>query len=690
VHVRPAPSLRLKSIAAYALLVTACLAATVTTFVLVAAPGDLVKEQLAEQIRTRTGRDLVVAGKTSFSLYPALLLSLSDVSLSGPGTVKIATLEAEVRLWRLLRRRPAITRLVLYRPEIELEVDAQGRRSWDWAISHVPARMGSGGLEGSSGPGATAGVGTPRRSAPPVRLVVKDGLLRYRDERTAIAHDFEAVDATFTAESAGPVEADGSLLWRGERIAFAARAAPLDAALAGAPVQLTLSVSARSLEAAYEGIAQFAGGVALNGRLSVKTVSGTQAPLRFARTLTEVPRLASFAWSSGLEWQGGRLSLNEATATIGNASVAGSLAIDMMGPRPQVTGTLSCSELDLNLLATLTGDRTSSPGIGVSSPVAREEPKSREAADKAGEPASAPGRRSGGWSEEPFDLKAFGLADVQLRLAIGKLLFKRITLGQTQLAFAVRDRMVRLTLDEVQLYDGRGHGLLTLDTTMRPAVLGVQLAIDGFSAQPLLKDASGVDWLEGRGRLALAVAGQGQSEREIVESLNGNVDLKLVDGALTGIDVTRLVRRLERGRLTVPNRSDKTAFSELAATFTVANGLAHNKDLRLSSSHLQVSGSGVVNLGQRQIDYTVRPKLSAGPEKPTGRFVLAGLEVPIRVHGPWESPDWTPDLKGLSSQAAEALKRIDPGELEEAVKGLLGKDGERIKPRELLDKWLKR
>jgi hypothetical protein len=69
----------------------------------------------------------------------------------------------------------------------------------------------------------------------------------------------------------------------------------------------------------------------------------------------------------------------------------------------------------------------------------------------------------------------------------------------------------------------------------------------------------------------------------------------------------------------------------------------------------------------------------------------------MRIVGPWEKLAFKPELKGLvnSEQAGEALRQIGKNlsspEVREAVKGLLSGDGQqRVKPRELIEKLLKK
>ncbi|HWB43864.1 MAG TPA: AsmA-like C-terminal region-containing protein, partial [Hyphomicrobiaceae bacterium] len=174
----------------------------------------------------------------------------------------------------------------------------------------------------------------------------------------------------------------------------------------------------------------------------------------------------------------------------------------------------------------------------------------------------------------------------------------------------------------------------------------------------------------------------------------------LADGTVAGIDVPKILDGLAAGHLSglAPTPEDRTAFEQLAATFVIADGVARNQDLRLTSSRLAASGAGTVNLPLRHLDYTVHPKVvsPAGAEPGKGAGIdLSGLEIPVQIVGPWDKPAFRPDLKGLlaSDQAAQAIKRIGRNlksqEVQDALRGLLSGE-QRAKPRDLIEKLLKK
>src|SRR5262245_30055722 len=108
------------------------------TFLVISAPVDLVRQRISDHVKARTGRDLTIAGSTSFSLLPTFSVHIGAVTLSPPPEMSggpvlhIDSIEARVPFLPLLMRDVQLERLVLRRPEFELRVDAQGRRSWDF------------------------------------------------------------------------------------------------------------------------------------------------------------------------------------------------------------------------------------------------------------------------------------------------------------------------------------------------------------------------------------------------------------------------------------------------------------------------------------------------------------------------------------------------------------------------------
>jgi AsmA protein len=699
---RPSPSRRSPwpTVAGYAALGLGCLLAATATFLLIAAPVDLVRDRAIELVKARTGRDLAIAGPTSLTYFPRFGVAFSEVSMAappemgGPPVLAARKLQVEMPLSSLLSKRVVARRVVLDGAVVELRIDAAGRRSWDLAAwLDRPTRLAQAAGRANDG-GADVVPRGSRSLLPAANVRILDATVRYVDERSGTSREVAGIDVDLATGDAGALDAKGNLAWMGEKVGFAAKLSPADRNLA----RLSLRVAGRPFEATYDGNVGLGRELEADGDVGIKAASWAELVQWLGRQRAATPETGALALSTHVAAANRRIALTDLAATLGDNSLAGALTVETGGARPHVSGKLQLSELDFGRL--LVRSSKGEPSGAATDAIG----DLLQGKDGAAGKAKVRGftKRSGGkgWSDEIIDLAPLGLADANLALAVDRLAYKNVTTGRSRLALAVQDRVAKITLEDVQLYSGRARGVLTLDGRGQTAATTTNLTLDHVSALPLLTDALEFGGLDGRGTIVVALAGEGLSERQMVGTLRGKVELSVTDGAIVGVDIGRVLGGIEKGRFSnlKTDPADRTPFSEFGGSFVIANGVAQNQDLRLNSPHLQVSGAGSANLALRTVDYTVRPKI-AGSQANDGSVVnLSGLEVPVRVEGAWEKPTFTPDLKGVlaSEQAGEAIKQIGKNlksqEVQDAIRGLLGGgDGQqKVKPRDLLEKLLKK
>jgi uncharacterized protein involved in outer membrane biogenesis len=291
-------------------------------------------------------------------------------------------------------------------------------------------------------------------------------------------------------------------------------------------------------------------------------------------------------------------------------------------------------------------------------------------------------------------LAVHGGVSAEGTLSLAHVAYKDVKLGPATLPLAIADGTAKVTLQDVALYGGRGQGRLTIDATGATPALSASLKLTDVSLLPLLKDWAGAAWLDGRGALTLALSGQGTTERQIVESLKGQVQLNVADGTVTGFDVERILNALQRGRLDrlVPRRQDRTPFSALAGTFAIADGVARTGDLKLVSKHIEMKGEGQIELAPRRIDATLEARIDGGAPADGAVVRIGTLQVPIGIKGPLDRPEFT--VKGqeaLSDAIGRIGKNLKSRDVQDAIEGLLSGDrAKRVKPGELLEKLLKK
>lgn len=328
-----------------------------------------------------------------------------------------------------------------------------------------------------------------------------------------------------------------------------------------------------------------------------------------------------------------------------------------------------------------------------------------QATQPAQQPAAKQDKAS---AEKPMDLSALRELRAQGSVRIGAL--KAANIKSTNVRVGLRAAGGRLDVNPLSanLYGGSAAGALAVIADATPRIT-VRQNLSGIDIAPLLQDALGNARLEGRGNVQLDVAGSGASFDQIKKTLDGSARLALRDGAVRGINIAQTVRNAkakigelrgkeqggagsQQGGTAAAN--DKTDFSEMSASFRIADGVAHNDDLSLKSPLLRIGGAGQINLGADRLDYLVKAtvvstlKGQGGPELEA----LKGLTVPVRLSGPLAAIDWRIDFAGMASELAKqrlgekqeevrakAQKELEEQRgkvqkrLEEGLKGLFGK-----------------
>ncbi len=697
--------------------VAACAAALV-----VAPPIDFIKTQAIAEIKSRTGRDLTISGPVELSIFPAMVVKLTGVTLSGPpgmGAAPFAVakgVEARVKLLSLLQRRLSVDRLILSEPVFDFRIDASGRRSWDFSPPAKTAGRATAPVEAaarvevaqakSALPDAVRdfvdNASNPDNPSPSAsaklavlddltldELKIEQGTVHYADARSGVVEAATAIDAQLTLTALqNPLETTGTLTWNGQPVGFDVRLASPRALIEDRPARLRLAIKAAPVDARFDGSMTTRAGVELDGDLAAKGSSLRALAKWLGTELPPADGFGAHMVEAKLKASARGVVLSDARAALDGATASGTLAVDITGARPKLTGNVKLSYLDLNrytLAAASAGDvrpviakpKAMAPAAGSS--VGKSAPASIEdlinaAPGLSGLGAGVPGAgvsgaqvkgytARAGWSGDPIQLDGLGAADADLRLGIGGLRWRDIKTGAAIATVALKSKVLKVNLEDIVFYDGKGRAVVTLDANPQVPVFGLNLSADGVSGLSLLTDAIGFDRLSGKAKLQLAVGARGKSELEIVENLSGKADFAFTNGAVQGFNVGGALKALEQRR--IPNfkasPTEATDFSELTASFVIDRGIATNTDLKLFSPLIRVGGSGHVALPARTIDYVLRPRLVAsgqgqGATDKTSGDKLAGLEIPLKVRGPLGDPAIEPDFNAILKDPNKAIE----------------------------------
>lgn len=703
-------------------------------YLIINPPSDLIRETIARQVKEKTGRDLIVAGPAAFSFYPGLGVTLRDVSLSGPpgsqGTlVTMAALDVNIKTMPLINRNVEVRRIVARQPVFDLRVDKGGRKNWSFAELAQPVRIAQadGAMPASDAAPPSAfegqrGISLPKSLNDIDHLQfddvrIEDGTVRYTDERSGKTQEVTAINVNLALKSLqAPLTVSGDLGWHGEKLDFNAKLTSAKAVLEERPARLVFAAQNRHLNSSFDGNLLVKDGADLEGQITTKTESVRGLAQWFGTTLPVVSGFGPLSIAGQLATNGNVTSLSNANFGLDGTTATGNVSVTTGGVRPYVKANLRIAELDLNKYMT-------SAAGGSADPATPAPAESKPVNPTAGAPAPAAPEadaienllkspatkvygyeQRAGWSSVPFNMALLGVADTDAKLQVGKLIFNDIKVGASSLTVDLKNRVMKTSFDEVQLYDGHGKGFVNVDATGKAANIGANFALDGLSALPFLTDAADMKWLSGKAKVGMQLAATGTSQLELVQTLNGRTDVKFADGAIVGFNVPGAIRGISQGNLSGLKAAptEKTDFSELSASFNIVNGVAQNQDLQMVSPLLRVTGAGAVQLPPRTVDYTIKPKIVASLQGQQGSQGLNGLEIPVRISGSWTKPKIEPDLKGVLSDPNKAMetvkeigKQFKGKNANEIVDQLLGKksgdgsSGSSSNAKELLNKFLK-
>jgi AsmA protein len=232
------------------------------------------------------------------------------------------------------------------------------------------------------------------------------------------------------------------------------------------------------------------------------------------------------------------------------------------------------------------------------------------------------------------------------------------------------------------LYEGSLSGALTLQANGNRVALKETLT--NVSVGPLLRDVAQQDRLEGRGNVALDVSGAGATVNTIKKSLDGTAKLNLRDGAIKGIDIGALLNKVKslggKSEEGSANSKDETKFTELNATFTIKNGVAHNQDLDIKAPLVRIGGAGDIDIANSTINYVVKASVVATAKGQGGAGLeqLSGLTVPVKLSGPLDAMKYQVDYRAVAGDLAKSKV----GEkAKEAIEKNKDKVGEQVRDR---------
>jgi len=622
------------------------------------------RNQLFTQVESATGYRLRVSGPLDFTLFPSIELVAEDVGVAQPASgsdAEFATakkLEFGLALKGLLDGKMRVTRVTLIDPVIAVPQAGTPQAAPEGAVPGA-----SQGTPAQGGGAGSGGIAEKLRNLTLDKLVIENGtvILPASGGEPGKRIDKLNLEASLPGYDA-PLSFDMSAVFDGKAMQSAGSIGTFGPFLEGAPAPVRLTANAPGLldaPASLSGTASYKNDTLTLTQFSAKsgdkTLSGTAVYKDDTATVNQfTATMGRDTFAGNAVYKDNVVTINPLRANVRGTVLAGQVQANLANKVPYVVAALAAKTLDVNAM---TGS-----------------PKSKSS--KSGGGSSGGGKKSNaGWSNETIDFAPLRAINGKFNLTAEQLIYDQVKLSPVTLQATLNGGKLNATLSKFQLYGGSGNAAIVVDASGKTPAQRVKASLTKFDAYTLLRDAADFERLQGRGTVSMDLTGYGASQRAIVSALNGNANLEFTNGAIRGVNLAKMIRGLGTGVIEgwQGGESEQTDFASLGATFKVAKGQATTKDLHMAGPLVRMTGSGTVDLPGQRLNLRVDPQLVASLKGQGGEKDLSGLGVPVMITGPWASPKFYPDIKGILENPAQAYQRYK--DFTKGAKNLPGLDG---------------
>lgn len=595
---------------------------------------------LARQATAALGREVTITGPVNVELGDRLRIHVEGLAVANPSWAEeenfaeLAELDAQLRVWPLLRGSWIFPEVRLTGPRLALEKNSEGATTW------------------------TLGPETPqqdiaRQAAPDDRaeipiinqLVIVDGRIRYRDPASDI--DIESTVATVTGDNGqDTVSLQGQGGFAGKPFRLNVSGGALRTLRDGAgPYPVRIDASVGDTHGTVEGAV--AEPVRMEGvDLSVR-LNGPDLAAVFPIFGIPMPTTRPFDLSGHVTRDGSVWRLEGLKGRVGQSDLDGTIALDTGGERPMITGDLTSHRLAAEDLAGF---------VGAS-------PRGRGDYPTRGRDRVIPAT--------PVNVERLRFADMDVRFRGERVEAPFAPLDTLSVHLVLDDGRLSLEPLALGIAGGRVAGTATVDARGERPDFRVALEVSGvklsefFKGSAFAKDMGGI--IGGR----IHLAGAGRTVADILASANGEAGLAVNGGRVTNLAEAGLKTNVLETLGIVIAGDEPVRFNCLVADLDVKAGTVVAKAIVLDTTETLVTGRGRANLRDETLDLTI-----IGDAKEPQVFAT---EVPVHVGGHFAAPRVTVDptesvARGVAAVAlgvlltplAAILPTLDEGDAKDA------------------------
>jgi len=661
-------------------------------------PNDY-KDEIRQLARDKAHLELTLNGDIGWSLFPWLGLELHDASvatLTAP-TKPFADLQMlglSVRVLPLLRREVQMSDVRVEGLNLTLNRDENGHGNWEDIGRPAQPATPPPAEPGAAAQTAQVAAATPEKTSQPIKLdidslTINNARIDFNDAKngrqfsaesiqlsTGAVHEGTNIPVKLTAffstnqpviraktELAGQLRFDRVLKryqFEDMRLSGEASGEPLDGKTLTFAAQGQLLMDLAANVAEWNGLKLSANQLRALGELHVRDLDKTpqlSGGLSIAQFNLHdflegigqpVPEMATgslskFEMVSRLTGSPTSVAFEDLNLKVDDSTFTGRLAVDDFAKqalRVQLKG----DTFDADRYRPGKSDAAKSAGAARKSEVESTQNQAFAASGGTTPLPNAP--TQGAWSNtQLLPLERMRKLDVQADLSFGKLTIDKLPIQNAVLK--TQGLAGQITLESLRgdLYNGNFEVKGNLDVRPDIPLMSVQTRIAKVPVERFIQSKDQTPPVKGLLTLNSDLTSKGNSEKVLIDGLNGTASFMLNDGVLVNANLEQQlcqgIAKLNRKTLDSEPRGKDTPFQQLNGNLVFRNGVASNPDLKVGIPGLTVKGDGDVDLRVLGMDYRIAIIIEGDKsEMPDPACQVneryAGIEWPVRCRGPLE------------------------------------------------------
>lgn len=585
-------------------------------------PWDVLRGPINRHVSAQLGRRFEITQHLAVHLGRTVTVKADGVEVANPEwasepfLLKASVAEFDIKLWPLLFGKVELPRIALTAPQIGLQIEPDGRRTW--ALSRD----------------------TSNESAVPVigSLLVDQGSLKYLS-----AAQGANIAATFSLspELAGPLplsyKAAGK--WKNEAFSASGRTGGVLQLRAKTQTPFPIEISALAGKTSLKAQGSIANLADLAGVDATFDLRGRNLEELYNLVGVVLPSTPPYKVRGKLAKHGKVWAVSQIQGVLGSSDINGALRFDQSAAVPVLTGNLQSKLLDFGDLG---------PMIGAT-PAAS---KAAEAKAKAQAGTEPPGR-SPASSRKVLPVTILSLARLQAMdadvtySAANIRHVQALPLDRGSAHIKLNAGVLQLSPFSLGVAGGSVAGSLQIDSNVAPAAFTSRLDVRAVQLNQLFPKVETTRSSLGKISGQFDFQGRGASVAQILGSASGDVAVLMGKGQISnilleflGLDGGEIIKFLVRG-----DRNVQLLCA--AAAFDVKQGLMTSRAIVLDTTDTVINGRGRVSLADETLDIVLEPV-------PKDRSILS-LRSPLRIGGTFASPSAGPDKVALAGRAGIAL-----------------------------------